>query len=64
MNSPYVFANGMASANDIKEPIFELIACCEFAAVAELAIQFVETVSDDELGQHLNNWQTHPEATV
>jgi hypothetical protein len=59
MNAPRVFEDGKAFVDEVKETLLELIAQFEFATVAELAIQFVETVSDDPLSNFINKW---PEA--
>ncbi len=59
MNAPRVFEDGKAFVDEVKETLLELIAQFEFATVAELAIQFVETVSDDPLSNFIYKW---PEA--
>ncbi|HEY9868416.1 MAG TPA: hypothetical protein V6D08_04570 [Candidatus Obscuribacterales bacterium] len=56
MNAPRVFANGTACADEIKETLLELIAQFDFATVAELAIQFVETLTNDELSKYIDRW--------
>lgn len=56
MNAPRVFADGTACIDEIKETLLELIAQFEFATVAELAIQFVENVADDELSKFIDKW--------
>lgn len=56
MNAPRVFDDGKAVVDEVKETFLELIAQFEFATVAELAIQFVETVSDDPLSNFIPKW--------
>lgn len=56
MNAPRVFADGTACIDEIKETLLELIAQFEFATVAELAIQFVENVAEDELSKFIDKW--------
>ena len=56
MNAPRVYADGTCCVDEIKETLLELIAQFEFATVAELAIQFVETLSNDELSKHIDRW--------
>jgi hypothetical protein len=43
-------------ANEIKQTFLDLIARCEFAALADLAIQFIETVNDDCAGRLVSCW--------
>lgn len=56
MNAPRVYPDGTACIDEIKETLLELIAQFEFATVAELAIQFVETVGEDELSKYIDKW--------
>lgn len=56
MNAPRVYPDGTACIDEIKETLLELIAQFEFATVAELAIQFVETVGEDELSKFIEKW--------
>ncbi len=56
MNAPRVYPDGTACIDEIKETLLELIAQFEFATVAELAIQFVETVAEDELSKFIDKW--------
>ncbi len=56
MNAPRVYPDGTACVDEIKETLLELIAQFEFATVAELAIQFVETVGEDELSKFIDKW--------
>jgi hypothetical protein len=56
MNAPRVFADGSPCADEIRETLLELIAQFEFATVVELAIQFVETLVDDELSKYIDKW--------
>jgi len=56
MNAPRVYADGTCCVDEIKETLLELIAQFEFATVAELAIQFVETLANDELSKHIDRW--------
>lgn len=56
MNAPRVYPDGTACIDEIKETLLELIAQFEFATVAELAIQFVETVGEDDLSKFIEKW--------
>ncbi len=56
MNAPRVYPDGTACIDEIKETLLELIAQFEFATVAELAIQFVETVGEDDLSKFIDKW--------
>jgi hypothetical protein len=56
MNAPRVYPDGTACIDEIKETLLELIAQFEFATVAELAIQFVETIGEDELSKFIDKW--------
>ncbi|MBI4533896.1 MAG: hypothetical protein HY711_08095 [Candidatus Melainabacteria bacterium] len=64
MNAPRVFADGTACVDEIKETLLELIAQFEFATVVELAIQFVETITNDELSKHIEKWPVIQEKTA
>lgn len=56
MNAPYVYESGKARVTELKETFVELIGRLELSAVAELSMQFVETVEDDEMGRMLDHW--------
>ncbi|HEY9788363.1 MAG TPA: hypothetical protein V6D17_23440 [Candidatus Obscuribacterales bacterium] len=56
MNAPYVFSDGSPCTTEVKETLLELIGQLELAVVAELAIQFLETIEDDELGRYADCW--------
>lgn len=56
MNAPRIFADGTACTDEVKETLLELIAQFEFATVADMAIQFAETLSDDELSKQIDKW--------
>lgn len=56
MNAPRVYPDGTACVDEVKETLLELIAQFEFATVTELAIQFVETVGEDELSKFIEKW--------
>jgi len=57
MQAPHVFPDGKACLGSAQEVFPELIANYEFAAVAMLAIQFIESVNtDDSAGEHINKW--------
>ena len=57
MQAPHVFPDGKACLGSAQEVFPELIANYEFAAVAMLAIQFVESVNtDDSAGKHIDKW--------
>ena len=56
-NAPHVDAGGKACLGTMAEIIPELVANYEFAALAMVAIQFVESVNvDDRAGAHINKW--------
>lgn len=57
MHAPHIFSDGKACLGSTQEIFPELIANYEFAAVAMLAIQFVESVNtDDSAGKHIDKW--------
>lgn len=56
MHAPYVFAEGTASVAEIQETLAELVATFDLSVATELAIQFIETVNDDEAGRYLGRW--------
>lgn len=56
MNAPYVMEDGSPCLSEILETLIQLIAQFELATVADLAIQFVETINDDEPGRHIDKW--------
>jgi hypothetical protein len=56
MNAPRVYPDGTACIDEIKETLLELIAQFEFATVAELAIQFVESVGEDDMSKFIDKW--------
>lgn len=57
MQAPHVFPTGLACLGNMAEVIPELVANYEFAALAMMAILFVESVNvDDRAGQYINNW--------
>jgi hypothetical protein len=56
MNAPNVYADGTACAHELQLTFYELIARCEFAALTDLAIQFVEEVPQEELAVSIRNW--------
>jgi len=56
MQAPNVYASGLPVTQEILETLLELLARFELATVAELAIQFVETVEDDAAGRFVKNW--------
>jgi hypothetical protein len=62
MHGPYVYADGTALVSEMQETFVELIAQFEYATVLELAIQFLETVNDDQPGIYLDRWPTAYEA--
>ena len=53
MNAPYVLADGTIISDEIKQTFLDLIARCDFAALADLAVQFIETVNDDAPGRFI-----------
>jgi hypothetical protein len=56
MNAPNVYANGTPMVDEIQETLLELIARLELSIVAELAIQFIETATDNIPFNHLDKW--------
>jgi hypothetical protein len=56
MNAPNVYADGKPAADEMIQTFIELVAQCQFAVVAELAIQFIETTNDDEFARTLDRW--------
>ena len=57
MHAPHIFPKGNACMGNTQEIFPELIANYEFAAVAMVAIQFVESVNtDDDAGCYIDNW--------
>jgi hypothetical protein len=56
MNAPYIYGDGSMMECEIRQTFSELLARCEFAALVDLAIQFIETVNDDEAGKFVNAW--------
>lgn len=62
MQAPHVFKDGHACMGNTEEIFPELIANYEFAAVAMVAIQFIESVNvDDAAGKFIDRW---PKASV
>lgn len=56
-SAPHIWENGTACLGNTQEIFPELIASYEFASVALVAIQFVESVNvDDAAGKHINRW--------
>jgi hypothetical protein len=61
MHAPHVFPEGKACLGNTEEIFPELIANYEFAAVAMVAIQFIETVNvEDAAGKYINCWPLAP----
>jgi hypothetical protein len=57
MNAPYVYNDGRASSDDTKQAFLDMIARCELGPIADLAIQYVETVNpENPLTAYLENW--------
>lgn len=56
MQAPYVLQDGSPVVHEMQETFIQLIAQLEFSVVAELAIQFIETVNSDEPGKFHNCW--------
>lgn len=57
MHAPHVFSSGEACLGNMSEVIPELAANYEFAALAMVCIQFVESVNvDDQAGTHIDKW--------
>ena len=62
MQAPHVFGRGDACLGNMDEVIPELAANYEYAALAMICIQFVESVNvSDEAGARINQW---PEAAA
>ena len=61
MQAPHVFPEGNACLGSAKEIFPSLIASYEYAAVAMVAIQFIESVNtDDDAGKHIDRWPLAP----
>jgi hypothetical protein len=59
MNAPYVFADGHASVGDASQPMLDLIARLELSALADLAVQFIENIDEEQaLNVDLKHWQS------
>lgn len=57
MQAPHVFVTGKACLGNMEEVIPQLVANYEFAALAMVAINFVESVNvDDPAGKYIINW--------
>ena len=57
MQAPHVFPDGRACLGNMQEVIPELIANYEYAALAMVCINFVESVNvEDDAGRHINRW--------
>jgi hypothetical protein len=57
MNAPYVYNDGRASSDDTKQAFLDMIARCELGPIADLAIQYIETVNpENPLTAYLENW--------
>jgi hypothetical protein len=56
MHAPYVLGSGAPLASGVQETFVQLIAQLDFAIVAELAIQFLETVDNNEPGKYICHW--------
>jgi hypothetical protein len=56
MNAPNVYEDGTAFQDELLATFYELIARFQFAAVADMAIQFVEEVTNDDLATTINRW--------
>lgn len=56
MHAPYVFSDGTSCVAEIQETLAELVATFDLSIACELAIQFIETVNDDEAGRYLGRW--------
>lgn len=57
MQAPHVFPSGEACLGNMEEVIPQLVANYEFAALAMVAIQFIENVNvDDPAGRCVNQW--------
>lgn len=56
-SAPHIWSDGSACLGNTQEIFPELIASYEFATVAMVAIQFVESVNtDDSAGKHIDRW--------
>jgi len=61
MHAPHIFPEGKACFGNTAEIFPDLIANYEFAAVAMVAIQFIETVNiDDSAGKYVDRWPLAP----
>ena len=56
MNAPNVYEDGTAYQDELSATFYELIARLQFAALADLAIQFIEEVDNDVLAPLISKW--------
>jgi hypothetical protein len=56
MNAPNVYDDGTAFQDDLSATFYELLARLQFAALTDLAIQFIEEVTNDDLATTISSW--------
>jgi hypothetical protein len=56
MNAPNVYEDGTAYQDELLVTFYELIARLQFAPLVDMAIQFIEEVTNDDLATLINNW--------
>jgi hypothetical protein len=56
MNAPNVYEDGTAYQDELIATFYELVARLQFAAVVDMAIQFIEEVTNDDLAPTINRW--------
>ena len=55
MNAPNVYEDGTAYQDELLATFYELVARLQFASVADMAIQFIEEVTNDDLATTINS---------
>jgi hypothetical protein len=56
MNAPNVYEDGTAYQDDLTATFYELLARLQFATLTDLAIQFIEEVTNDDLAKMIGRW--------
>ena len=63
--APHIWSDGTACLGNVKEVFPNLIANYEFSVVAQLAIEFVESVNvEDSAGKHIRDWPEVPKSVA
>jgi hypothetical protein len=56
MNAPNVYEDGTAYQDELTATFYELLARLQLAALTDLAIQFIEEVTNDDLATTISRW--------